>query len=60
MHRYMHDMNSLTHLLESQGFSSITKIDPFTSTIFDWVKYELDLINGQPDGPFSLYLEAKV
>ena len=60
VHRYMHDVYSLTHLLESQGFSSITKIDPYTSAISDWDKYELDVINGQPDGPFALYVEAKV
>ena len=60
VHRYMHDIYSLTRLLESQGYSSITKNNPYTSAISGWDKYGLDVINGQPDGPLALYVEAKV
>jgi len=59
VHRYMHDVYSLTRLLKAEGFSTITKVDPYTSTIPDWEMYELDVIKGQPDGPLALYLEAR-
>lgn len=59
VHRYMHDVYSLTRLLKAGGFSSITRVDPYTSAIPDWGGYELDVIKGQPDGPLALYVEAK-
>lgn len=58
VHRYMHDVYSLGRLLKVEGFSSITRVDAYTSSISDWGIYELDVIKGQPDAPFSLYVEA--
>jgi hypothetical protein len=46
---YMHDVFSISYVLELQGLSSIIKINPYTATISDWDKYELDVINGQQD-----------
>lgn len=59
VHRYMHDIYSLTRLLKAGGFSSITRADPYTSAIPNWEMYELDVIKGQPDGPLALYVEAR-
>lgn len=59
VHRYMHDVYSLSRLLRAGGFSSIARVDPYVSSIPDWGMYELDVIKGQPDGPHSLYVEAK-
>lgn len=59
VHRYMHDVYSLSRLLKAEGFSSITRVDPYVSSIPDWGMYELDVIKGQPDGPLALYVEAR-
>jgi predicted SAM-dependent methyltransferase len=59
VHRYMHDIYSLTRLLKAAEFSSIVRVDPYTSAIPDWSLYELDVVKGQPDGPYALYLEAR-
>jgi len=59
VHRYMHDIYSLSRLLRESGFTSITRVDPYTSAIPDWGMFELDVIKGVPDGPLSLYVEAK-
>ena len=59
VHRYMHDVYSLSRLLKGEGFSSITRVDPYISAISDWGMYELDVIKGQPDAPLALYVEAK-
>jgi len=59
VHRYMHDVYSLGRLLKVEGFSSITRVDPYISAIPDWGMYELDVIKGQPDGPLALYVEAR-
>ena len=58
VHRYIHDIYSLSRLLRQANFETIMHMDPYKSTIPNWEKYELDVIQGQPDGPLSLYLEV--
>ena len=59
VHRYMHDVYSLERLLHACQFSSIERVSPYASSISDWDSYELDVIQGQVDAPYSLYMEAK-
>ena len=59
VHRYMHDVYSVTRLLKEANFSPITRVNAYTSAISDWEQYELDVINGQPDAPLALYVEAR-
>jgi len=60
VHRYLHDFQSLTLLLEKAGFHSVKRVDAHRSSIPNWSSYELDVINGVVDGPLSLYVEARV
>ncbi|TVT58080.1 MAG: methyltransferase domain-containing protein [Sedimenticola thiotaurini] len=59
VHRYMHDIYSLTRLLQKAGFHTIVRVDAHNSTIQNWEKYGLDVVGGTIDGPLSLYVEAK-
>ena len=58
VHRYMHDIYSLTRLLEESGFHSIQRVDAHKSMIPDWDRYKLDVADGVVDGPLALYVEA--
>lgn len=60
VHRYMHDVYSLTSLLQSAGFNTVERVNANQSSIPNWSSYELDCINGVVDGPLSLYLEARL
>ena len=59
VHRYMHDIYSLTRLLQQAGFHTITRVDARHSAIPEWEKYELDVVAGIVDGPLALYVEAR-
>ena len=59
VHQYLHDTYSLSHILAASGFISISKVNPHVSAIQNWQTYELDVINGQIDGPLALYMEAQ-
>lgn len=59
VHRYLHDIYSLTHLLEQAGFHSVERVDAYRSSIANWSSYQLDVINGVVDGPLALYVEAR-
>ncbi len=59
VHRYIHDIYSLTLILNKAGFNSVERVNANKSSIKDWGKYELDIIGGVVDGPCSLYVEAR-
>ncbi len=59
VHRYLHDIYSLTWLLEKSGFHSVERVDAHRSSIANWSSYGLDVINGVVDGPLALYVEAR-
>jgi predicted SAM-dependent methyltransferase len=59
VHRYMHDIYSLTRLLHRAGFHSVERVDAHRSSIPDWEKYQLDVVKGVVDGPLALYVEAR-
>lgn len=59
VHRYMHDIYSLTRLLHRAGFHAVERVDARRSSIPDWGKYQLDVVNGVVDGPLALYVEAR-
>lgn len=59
VHRYMHDIHSLTQLLQRAGFHSVERVDAHRSTILEWSQYELDVVGGIVDGPLALYVEAR-
>ena len=56
---WMYDRFSLSRLLRQVGFDGIRKLDPFTSDIPDWSRYELDVKEGLPFDPASLFMEAR-
>ena len=59
VHRYLHDIYSISNLLSKTSFSSTSRVNPYLSEIPDWQKYELDVVGGKVDAPLSLYVEAK-
>jgi len=59
VHRYIHDYYSLSRILSASGFSAVTRVDPYTSSILNWEIYGLDVINKMVDGPKCLYVEAR-
>ena len=58
VHRYMHDVFSLTRLLNESGFRTVRRVSPHKSRIADWKKYQLDVVDGVVDAPLSLFIEA--
>jgi predicted SAM-dependent methyltransferase len=58
VHRFLHDIYSLSLVLSKAGFSSVNQVDPYISAIDSWQTYELDVIDGVVDGPLCLYVEA--
>ncbi len=58
IHYWLYDRYSLKQLLEMHGFGSITLMTPFTSSIKDWDFFQLDVKNGAPFDPTSLFMEA--
>jgi len=59
LHLYLHDLFSLTRILSQTGFIEISRENPYSSTIVNWEKYNLDVVDGIVDAPVSLYVEAK-
>ena len=59
VHRYLHDIYSLTQLLQRAGFHSVERVDAHRSAIPEWSQYELDVVGGIVDGPLALYVEAR-
>lgn len=60
VHRYMHDFFSLSRLLKKAGFVNIQRLDAYSSSIPNWSKYQLDIVENVVDAPFSLYIEAQI
>lgn len=59
LHLYLHDIFSLTRTLKQAGFVKISRENAYSSTIVNWEKYNLDIVDGLVDAPVSLYVEAK-
>jgi len=59
VHQWMYDRFSLARLLNNVGFQEIEKHSPFTSSIKDWPKYELDVKENLAFDPTSLFMEAR-
>jgi predicted SAM-dependent methyltransferase len=59
VHMWMYDKFSLSRLLKQAGFKDIEVKSPFESQIPEWDKYELDVKDGTPFDPTSLFIEAK-
>ena len=60
VHKYLHDFYSLSALLKKAGFVNIKRLDAYSSSIPNWSKYQLDIVDKIVDAPFSLYIEAKI
>jgi len=58
IHMWMYDKYSLTRLLQKAGFSDIAQKDPYSSQIPQWESFELDVKDGVPYDPKSLFMEA--
>jgi predicted SAM-dependent methyltransferase len=58
IHQWMYDRYSLTILLSEIGFSKIKITNAHDSYLSNWNKYSLDIKNGMPRKPDSLYIEA--
>jgi len=59
IHQWMYDQFSLGRLLAENGFSEVRVVTPLDSSIVNWETFELDVKNGVPRNPTSLYMEAK-
>lgn len=59
VHMWMYDRYSLSKLLAECGFEDITVRNPFESSIPNWNTYELDVKDGMPYDPTSLFIEAR-
>lgn len=59
IHQWMYDRFSLSRLLSENGFNEICVVSPLKSSILNWELFELDVKNGVPRNPTSLYMEAK-
>lgn len=59
VHMWMYDRYSLSRLLKSCGFESISVKSPSESWIPEWEKYELDIKDGLVYDPTSLFMEAQ-
>lgn len=59
VHRYLHDFFTLNDLLVRSGFNDVVQVDIRQSSIPNWAKYNLDVIDGVPDAPLSMVVEAR-
>jgi len=59
IHHWMYDRFSLARLLQGAGFSEVRVMDPYTSGIPSWESYALDVKDGRPYDPASLFMEAR-
>lgn len=58
IHHWLYDGHSLTRLLRQAGFARVELKTPYESGIEAWAGYELDVKDGQPYDPTSLFVEA--
>ena len=58
-HLWMYDRYSLGRALQQVGFVDVQRVDPQTSAIADWARYELDVRDGAVLDPTSLFMEAR-
>ena len=60
-HRWMYDRLSIRNLLHECGFEEIREVDAFSSQVAEWKEdgLWLDVENGKPRKPDSLYMEAR-
>ena len=60
-HRWMYDRLSIRKLLHECGFEEIREVDAFSSQVAGWKEdgLWLDVENGKPRKPDSLYMEAR-
>lgn len=59
VHLWMYDRFSLGNLLREAGFTDITLRDPYSSAVPDWSSFGLDVKDGAPYDPTSLFMEAR-
>lgn len=59
VHYWMYDRFSLPQLLKEAGFRNIKIQNPFSSDIPNWESHELDVKDGLPYDPTSLFVEAQ-
>lgn len=59
VHLWMYDRFSLAELLRKAGFVDMTVRDPFNSAVPDWSSFGLDVKDGVPYDPTSLFMEAR-
>lgn len=58
IHFWLYDRFSLPSLLKDRGFKDTVIMNPFNSYIADWNKFELDVKDGFPFDPTSIFVEA--
>lgn len=59
VHLWMYDRYSLARALGQAGFVDMRQVDPHTSAVPDWPRYELDVRGGAVVDPTSLFMEAR-
>jgi len=59
VHLWMYDRFSLARSLRQVGFVEVRQVDPHTSGVPDWARYELDVRAGTVVDPTSLFMEAR-
>lgn len=59
IHQWVYDRFSLSRLLLQSGFVDVQQHTPFTSAIPAWSTYALDVRDGTPYDPVSLFMEAR-
>lgn len=58
VHRWMYDQFSLARILQKAEFTEVVVCSPDVSKIPDFASYELDVLNGAPRKPDSLFMEG--
>jgi hypothetical protein len=58
VHHVMYDRLSLRRLLESLGFTNVRALQAGVSEIPNFASFSLEIIDGSPLKPDSLYMEA--
>lgn len=59
VHQYMYDRFSLKRAMEEAGFTEVRNLPAGESAIPDFARYELEVQDGQPRKPDSIYLEGR-
>lgn len=58
VHRWMYDQFSLGRILQKAEFTEVVICSPDVSNIPNFANYELDVVNGNPRKPDSLFMEG--